>query len=483
MNAKILVVSRDENRRNKIARALEDLPFIRTVLETPDRLWGQLNGGDIDLVLIDQGSLTPQPGTVVRAIRKLPERPDVVALVDREDADVRAGLLAAGCMAVLYTGLSDRTLKMTLEALIQRLRGDGHRHIYAEERSKQNRLGDFLSDSPAMQQFLVLAGRVVHSDSSLLLLGETGVGKERLAGAIHNEGRRGSGPFVCVNCAALPETLLESELFGHEKGAFTGASRTRRGYFELANGGTIFLDEIAELPPHLQVKLLRVLEERAIQRLGGESTIRIDARLMAATNRDLDAEVAAGRFRADLYYRLAVVTLKLPPLRERREDISGLLDSYLAHFSIIFGGPTRTLTPRAREALVQYAWPGNVRELINVIERTTLVTPGSEIDVMDLPSIIQGPGRDFPADGHRFPTSPAARASRQSGLPLLEAREQVLAEFYCSYLDELLREFHGRVGDSARAAGISERTLYSLMRRYGLRKETYRRLDADKGGA
>jgi transcriptional regulator with GAF, ATPase, and Fis domain len=230
--------------------------------------------------------------------------------------------------------------------------------------------------------------RLVASDSNLLILGETGVGKEWLARAVHNEGPRSGGPFLAVNCAALPDALLESELFGHERGAFTGAVRAHRGAFELAHRGTLFLDEVGELPLPLQAKFLRVIEERRITRLGGERAFGVDVRVMAATNRDLEAEVRARRFRADLYYRLGVVALTLPPLRDRVEDVPGLAASALRAAEARVGRPGLSIEPEAMAALVAYAWPGNVRELRNVIERAALLAPGDRLSLADFPRAI-----------------------------------------------------------------------------------------------
>ncbi|MEZ4386006.1 MAG: sigma-54 dependent transcriptional regulator [Candidatus Krumholzibacteriia bacterium] len=467
-----LVVTNDARRSGRLVRSLDRLDEVRTSSDVPQRLWDRLNTGDVDLVLIDRSSLSNTPAAVVAAIRQLPEQPEVIALTEREDGELRAGLLAAGCLAVLHPGLEDLRLGEVLAALVQRRRHEQVRQLGGERWPDKASLRDFVSESPTMQRFVAMARRVVNSDSSLLLLGETGVGKERLASAIHHDGPRRSGPFLGVNCAALPEALLESELFGHELGAFTGATRTRRGYFEQAHGGTIFLDEIAEMPLHLQVKLLRVLESRTVMRVGGEVTQRIDVRLMAATNRDLEAAVAAGRFRADLYFRLAVVTLRLPPLRERREDIPGLLASYLEHFRASLGGPVRTVSPDALDALVGYAWPGNVRELINVVERTTLLASAPVIDRDDLPAEIVG--RPAPASAGTDLSGLVASAGPWRHLGLAQARDRVLDAFHREYLAALLADHGGRIGASAHAAGISPRTLYALMKRHGLRKEDFR---------
>jgi DNA-binding NtrC family response regulator len=478
----VLVISNDAGWRRRLGLALAPLPEVCVTADTPDHLWEHLNRGDVDLLLIDQAGLSRKPSSVVGTIRQLPEQPEVVAITRQEDAAVRADLLAAGCMAVLNASLDETRLRETLAALAERRRNELTHELGSYREMERASLSDFVSESPTMQRFTALARRVVQADSSLLLLGETGVGKERLASAIHHDGPRRASPFLCINCAALPETLLESELFGHELGAFTGATRAHRGYFERAHGGTVFLDEIAEMPLHLQVKLLRVLESRTVQRLGSETSHRVDVRLMAATNRDLEAEVSAGRFRPDLYYRLAVVNLHLPPLRERREDIPGLVGSYLEHFGVALGGQPRTITPRALEALIRYDWPGNVRELINIIERTTLLTASSSIDLQDLPEEITRSAMARGGNG-RAMSHPEMPAASWDGLSLAEARARVLADFHGTYLRSLLTEHRGRIGDSAKAAGINVRTLYQLMKKYGLRKEDYRAVAPNGDGS
>jgi DNA-binding NtrC family response regulator len=319
-----------------------------------------------------------------------------------------------------------------------------------------------------MQALMRTARRVVSSSTSILLLGETGVGKEWMARAIHQEGPRRDAPFVAVNCAALPESLLETELFGHERGAFTGAVRSRRGHFELAHQGTLFLDEIGEMPVHLQAKLLRALQERTIQRVGGEQPIDVDVRIMAATNRDPAAELAAGRLREDVYYRLAVVSLRVPPLRERREDLPALATTYAERFARSLRREVRGIAADAMDALLAYAWPGNLRELINVVERATLLAAGTEITRADLPEEIGRAGVDV------VPMPAAVAAVRGGERGYAEARRAVLRDFERAYLADLLRAAGGRVGEAAARAGLNPRTLNALMRRHGLHKEDFK---------
>jgi DNA-binding NtrC family response regulator len=419
--------------------------------------------GDYDLLLVERVLLGENPALSLEA---LPEHPAVVVLSAHDLPKERAELISAGALAVLWLGLEDDDLSSALVSLAKR---EG-----TPRGGRRSKLDDFASSSPSMQRFLRLARRVVKGESALLILGETGVGKERLARSIHSESTRSAGPFVTVNCGALPEGLLESELFGHEEGAFTGAVRARRGYFELANRGTIFLDEIGEMPLHLQVKLLRVLEDRSIRRVGSERPIEVDVRIMAATNRNLKREMEEHRFRADLYYRLAVVTLTVPALRERREDIPELARTFLDRTRRQLGRPITSFHPDAMEALIRHDWPGNVRELINLIERAVLLAPGNEIRVSD----FRG-GESFSASPEEAPlSSPYTKHAPFEDYidrPLAEAREELSSAFEKDYLERTLTLCQGRVGDAARRSGVNERTLYAMMRRHGLRKEDFRR--------
>jgi two-component system, NtrC family, response regulator HydG len=280
-----------------------------------------------------------------------------------------------------------------LEAALARVTKDLKR-VEARLRSRHQALGrgqaaqdasGIVAQSPAMERVLDLARRVARVDSTVLLTGESGVGKERVARLIHAESSRVKGPFLAVNCGAVAEGLLESELFGHARGSFTGASQDRAGLFEAATGGTLFLDEIGEVPPPMQVKLLRALQEREIRRVGENNVRRVNARVLAATNRDLVADVNAGRFRQDLYYRLRVIEIRVPPLRERREDVLPLARSFLAARS---GRKATGFTPRAANQLVRYGWPGNVRELENAVERAVVLSRGGRIDVEDVPEEV-----------------------------------------------------------------------------------------------
>ncbi|WP_456433496.1 sigma-54-dependent transcriptional regulator [Thermosulfuriphilus sp.] len=280
-------------------------------------------------------------------------------------------------LIVIERALEYRDLKRENQALKTQLRA-------------QYRFDRIIGKSEKMQEVFRMIERVAATDSTVLILGESGTGKELIANAIHYASDRREGPFIPVNCGAIPDELLESELFGHEKGAFTHAIRTRIGRFELAHKGTIFLDEIAEMSPRLQVKLLRVLQDRAFERVGGVKTIKVDIRIIAATNQDLDKMVKEGKFREDLYYRLNVIPIHVPPLRERKSDIPLLVQAFLEKFSAKRGRSVMSITEEAMGCLMRYHWPGNVRELENLVERLVILCPSDTITVKDLPDYILG---------------------------------------------------------------------------------------------
>ena len=320
-----------------------------------------------------------------------------------------------------------------------------------------------------MERLLAQADRLAASDSALLLVGETGAGKEWLARRIHEASPRRGGPFVAVNCAAVLESLFESEMFGHERGAFTGAERRRRGHFELAHGGTLLLDEIGETPLPQQTKLLRAVERRAVQRVGGEEEVAVDVRILAATHRDLEDDVSAGRFRRDLYYRLAAATLALPPLRERRGEIEALATEML-HRLRTRSRPVEGFTPEAVQAMLSYHWPGNVRELSHVVERAVQLADGTVLGTEDLPLRVVVAGR---APGRVLATVLRWPEDRWLDRTLPELRAELVAALEREYLRGQLRRTGGDLADAARRAGISPRSLYTKMTELGLDKKEF----------
>jgi DNA-binding NtrC family response regulator len=385
----VLVVDDDEAVRRAIFWTLKS---DYRVLEAASRKEAVklLNQEKIDVVVADL-QLPPHLNditeglAIIEAARNL--RPPVQVVVITGTESKRAGLeaVARGAYGYFEKPLdADGVVHIVNQAgRLRRLEVENAR--LKEELLGVRGFGRLIGSSLALEKTLKQARAVADTSATVLLNGENGTGKEMLARAIHEESQRANGPFIAVSCAALPESLIESELFGHEKGAFTSATHARAGRFELAHGGTLFLDEIVELTPNVQVKLLRVLQERSFERVGGTKTINVDIRLIAASNRDLETEVEASRFRRDLFYRLNVIPLSLPPLRERREDISGLAAHFAAKAAEKHGRPTPQLSAALIESLHEYDWPGNVRELENLMERLVLLDRGAAIGVEFLP--------------------------------------------------------------------------------------------------
>ena len=320
---------------------------------------------------------------------------------------------------------------------------------------------NIISKNPHMHAAFELINNVAHTNTTVLIEGETGTGKEQIARAVHASSQNRSGPFVAVNCAALPETLLESELFGHEKGSFTSAVGQRRGRFELADGGTIFFDEIGDVPASMQAKLLRVLQERAFERVGGAESIKVDVRVIAATNRPLQRMVKEGKFREDLYYRLNVVRIELPPLRDRPEDIPLLATHFVDKYSKP-GEPLKQITPQAMELLLNYGWPGNIRELENAIERACVTSHDGTIQVDNLPPDLSSPRKahtPFPIDLTK---------------PLTDVIQDAVSQIERQYIRKALKKTRGHVGQCARICGLSRRSITSKIAEHKLDKAMFK---------
>ena len=327
--------------------------------------------------------------------------------------------------------------------------------------SSRTRMGGLVGGSPGMRAVYAQIERVAPTDASVLITGETGTGKELVAEAIHDHSARAGGPFVIIDCGSVARNLIEGELFGYERGAFTGATQSHAGAFERADGGTVFLDELGELPIELQPKLLGALERREVRRLGGNRPIKFDIRVIAATHRDLLREMNRGLFREDLYYRLAVVRIRVPPLRERLEDVAALAEHFL---SLIPGGAQVNLKPETIENLERHDYPGNVRELRNLIERSVVMADEDMLArTTPLPSPVDAAGE--PTEGDevlRFPVD--------AGVPFKIAKRQMVAEFERRYLRQLLAEHNGNVSAAARAAGLDRMTVHKMLNRAGIER-------------
>jgi DNA-binding NtrC family response regulator len=350
--------------------------------------------------------------------------------------------------------------RLVRRALRERALRDELAHL-REQLQRRHAFTHMVSKNPRMLQIFELINNLALTTATVLIQGETGTGKEEIARAIHLASHSRKGLMIAVNCAALPETLLESELFGHEKGAFTSAVSQRQGRFEMADGGTLFLDEIGDVPPAMQVRLLRVLQERRFERVGGTQSIEVDVRVIAATNRPLERVVRQGKFREDLYYRLNVVKIELPPLRERPEDIPLLATHFVDKYTRRGEAP-RQIAPAAMEVLMRYRWPGNIRELENAIERACVTCRDSVIGVENLPPELSAP--------------PAARLPVDVDLdrPLPELLRQAITDVERQYIRKALKKTRGNVGRCARLCGLSRRSLTYKIAEYGIDRKVFR---------
>ena len=409
----------------------------------------------LDLVLMDIRMVRVSGIEALERIRQFNPALPVILMTAYASVETAVEALKKGAYDYLTKPLDFDELRLALERALE------HTHLREENRMLRESLGarfdrgSLIGRSAAMTRLLDLVAQVAPSEATVLTSGESGTGKEMIAGAIHANSPRSRGPFIRINCAAITETLLESELFGHEKGAFTGADRRKEGKFRQADGGTIFLDEVSEMSLGMQVKLLRVLQEREFTRVGGEDLLRVDVRVLAATNRDLLKFVAEGRFREDLFYRLNVVNLRVPALRERREDIPLLAQHFLKLFAEKNRKALHGFTPRAMDRLLRYPWPGNVRELMNTVERGVVLTRSDILDEEDVAPVLEAEA------------PPAAAGQDAAAAPTGSSLEDVEK----AAILKTLEESGGNKSEAARRLGITRRTLHLKLKKYGLMQD------------
>jgi DNA-binding NtrC family response regulator len=447
---RILVVDDEPIQRELVSGFLKKQGFDVSAAESGVKALELFRQDSIDLILTDQKMPNMSGSDLLQAVRAInPETPVILMTA--------FGSIEAAVSAIQGGATDYLTKPLNLDELLYRIRQVSDRYrIINENRElrealrERHRIEGIIGESGQMLEVLSLVRRVAPSEATILIRGESGTGKELIAKAIHFASPRASGPLIKVNCAALPETLLESELFGHEKGAFTGAVTSRQGRFELANGGTIFLDEIGDLPLHLQAKLLRVLQEREYEKVGSSRPVAVNVRILAASHRPLEDLIKAGQLREDLYYRLNVVTISLPPLRDRRPDLAPLIDHFLRLFAEKNGKAIRGLTHEARDILLRYDYPGNVRELENIIERAVVLTRDDVIGIRDLPLTVQNPE----VEGDREPNLTVA----------VEGLERRMIRDALARSDDV--QTH-----AAELLGISERALRYKLIKYGFREE------------
>lgn len=445
----VLVADSDTETRQALAASLTAAGYVLKTVSTGQELLDAVAERPFDCIVTDCRFPDLEGTEAVRRILTICPRAHVVALAAQPDVASVAGAFAAGADDYLAKSGAVDELPAVLERIFQHATAKPvHGLKQAEEGGR--RAGVLIGTSPGMVEVYKRVARVADISATVLITGETGSGKEQIARAIHSNGCRAALPFVAVDCAAIPENLFESEFFGHERGAFTGAHGLRRGVLETAGQGTCFLDEIGELPLHLQAKLLRALQERVVRRVGSSQTIPISARIICATNRDLSEYVSRGAFREDLYYRLNVVPINLPPLRERKGDIQSLVEHFAVRFS---GGRAEppVFSTGAMDVLLRYPWPGNVRQLENMIERTVALTPYPVILPADLPEEL--------LEADQLADRIGLGKGAGEGSPLM------LRELNRKHIDSVLAKTGGNKLRAAQMLGIDRRTLYRILQR------------------
>ncbi|MHB9151141.1 MAG: sigma-54-dependent transcriptional regulator [Spirochaetales bacterium] len=447
MQSTILIVDDEKNIRDGLAEAFSMEGYLALTASDGQEAIKLLDEKYIDLVVTDLKMPKVSGMELLQHIKRSWQNIPVIIITAHGDISEAVTAMQYGALEFITKPLDlEHLLKLTKNALEIRELSIKNQEL-REEVLAQQRISSIIGKSAAMRRIFDLVRKVAPTRASVLITGESGVGKELIADAIHNLSPRRDKPLVKVHCAALAESLLESELFGHEKGAFTGAQARKRGRFELADTGSLFLDEIGEINQNVQIKILRVLQEKKFERVGGESTLEVDVRFIAATNRDLKQEIAEGRFREDLYYRLNVVNIHVPPLRERREDIPLLAATFLHEFSQENGKKIEGFEPRARQALYAYDWPGNVRELRNCIESAVVMASSQFITADDLP-----------------PGPRSTQEKKEIHLPAfctLEEAEKIL-------ITETLAMLGGNKTKTAEVLKIGRKTLYQKIDEYGI---------------
>lgn len=450
-NIRILLVDDDVAHRTMLKANLASPSWVVDDVDDGDQVLPFLEQRAVDLIILDM-KMARMDG--LETLAGLQDSPyvsiPVIVLTAFSSVEVAVKAMRAGAYDYVAKPIDINELRLSIERALgyQELKDENRR--LKKELAKEHAFGGIVGSGPAMEEMFATLSMVAPSDATVLISGETGTGKELVASALHNESSRKTGPFIKVNCAALNENLLESELFGHEEGAFTGAVATRKGCFEQADGGTLFLDEIGDMSLSTQTKILRVLQEGELNRLGGSETIRVDVRLLAATHKDLQEMIEDGTFRQDLFFRLSVVPVTLPPLRERWQDIPALASLFLKRYSIKNKKDLKGFHPEVIRILMHYHWPGNIRELENTVERAVILCQGEQVSSQELPPQMMA-------------NSPAPKDSAQKC-----AETPTLRDMEREMIRATLAEQKGNKSKSAKILGIARQTLLNKIKEYGL---------------
>jgi two-component system, NtrC family, response regulator AtoC len=454
-NFQILVVDDDPQMQFFLKEALERQQYVVNVQPSAEAALAALASSRFDLILMDVRLPGMNGLDAVNEIQKVDHRTPIIIMTAHGTRDTALEAVRRGAYDYFTKPFSLDEMEIIVRRALEKKRMVGELEQLRHQLAAASRRGRIVGTSRALEEILRLIDRVGPTDSTVLILGESGTGKELIAEAIHENSNRRSKPFVKLNCAAIPENLLESELFGHEKGAFTGAISRKPGKFETADGGTLLLDEIGDMTLSTQAKILRALQEREFQRVGGTQTIKVDVRIIASTNKDLEREVKEGTFRDDLYFRLNVVTLQVPPLRDRREEIPELADHFLAETNTRLNRGITRLAPDALAALMEYGWPGNIRELRNMIERAVVINDGDVLALSSFPPPIR-PVEPPPGAGG------TARWETMQNLTL----DEKVAQLERAFVMDALARAGGVQAAAARLLGVTERSVWHLVKKH-----------------
>jgi two-component system response regulator AtoC/two-component system nitrogen regulation response regulator NtrX len=466
MKPKILIVDDEPAARYGLKRALGVTHY--EIVEAADGATAleEMERFDPDLLICDINMPKLDGMTLMKRLAEKADAPPIVMITAYGSERIAVEAMKAGAYDYLSKPYEVDELRRIVENALETVRLRRENEALRAELRQRAGFGTLVGRSKAMEYVYDLIGKVSGTDAMVLIYGESGTGKELVARTIHVQSGRKEGPFIAMNCAALPTELIESELFGHEKGAFTGAINRRLGKFEVAHRGTLFLDEIGDMSPETQAKLLRVLQERTFERLGGTETITVDVRVISATNKDLPSEIAAGRFREDLYYRLKVVDILLPPLRERREDIPLLIHHFLERWNTQHRKTVVDISPEVMKTLIEYRWPGNVRQLMNVIERAVVLSDGSVLRKDLLPPEVQTAVSELTDTGQPV---------WHKGIPFQQAKHETIQSFEIAFISAALAHHRGNVSTTASAIGMKRQALQEKVRELGIDPHTYRR--------
>lgn len=452
-NFSILIVDDEDAQRSVLKGYLEKKGYRIFSASSGNEGIKTVQNNIIDIILSDFKMPDRTGLEVLEEVKKINPEISFVILTAYGTIENAVKAMRLGAFDYISKPVDLDELDLMIERIIENRNLKSENQILKNQLKEKFKIDSFISQSPKMEEVLSVASRAADSRATVLITGESGTGKEVLAKSIHYVSSRKDKPFVAVNIPALPETLLESELFGHEKGAFTGAEKSKKGRFELAHEGTIFLDEIGDIPINLQVKLLRVLQEHQIEKLGSMDTVNIDVRIIAATHQNLEQKIKDGSFREDLFYRLNIVSLNIPPLRERKEDILPLIEHFIEKYSKENGRENLSLSKETVDTLIKYNFPGNVRELENIIERAVVLSRGNTITVNDLPNVVKG-----------FKAEKEIPANEET--TLIEQVEELEKKL----IFDALTKSNGNQSQAGRLLGLTERNLRYKMQKYGIKK-------------